>query len=296
MFAEWRGWLEGRDRSARTVRAYETDLGQFVMWFEGRNGEVWDAARVTALDVREWRRGLVERVSPATVNRKLAALRSFYAWQIETGVLDSSPLVGIRQVRVQRSAPRWLDRAEQRRVVRALEIAVQGAQSERGRWRALRDRAMVGLMLHAGLQVAEVAGAQVRHLSLRARSGTLTVEGKGRKWRTVPLNASARAGLRGWLEVRPAGDALFVSQKGGGIDASSVWRRVAAIGARARVEGLTPHRLRHSCGKELVDAEVPLNYVAEVLGHSRLETTAIYTRPSAGDLERMMERVAWVDS
>jgi len=136
----------------------------------------------------------------------------------------------------------------------------------------------------------------VQDLVLKVRSGTLTVEGKGAKWRDVPLNMSARAALRPWLEVRTEGDALFGSQKGARIAVSSVWRRVAQIGAQAQVEGLTPHRLRHSFAKNLVDAERPLNYVAKLLGHSSLQTTAIYAQPGAVDLARTVESVAWMDS
>jgi len=226
----------------------------------------------------------------------LAALRSFFEWAAGEGLVVENPLAEVRQVEVQQGAPRWLDRAEQRRVIRALEIAVQGAQTERGRWRALRDRAMVGLMLYAGLRVAEVAGARLRDVELRPRSGTITVEGKRGKWRQVPLNASARRVLEEWLAVQPpGGEFVFGSQKGGGMDAASVWRRVDRIGARAGVEGLTPHRLRHSCAKGLVDANAPLNYVAEMLGHSSLQTTAIYARPGQADLARMVERAAWID-
>ncbi len=296
MSVVWVRWLEDRDRGNRTVQAYRGDLSQFRIWFEARNGEVWDASRVTSLDVREWRRGLLEVCSPATVNRKLSALSSFFRWGVEDGLLVGSPMVCIEHVKQQRSAPRWLERAEQRRVVRALEIAVQGAQSERARWRALRDRAMVMLMLHAGLRVAEVAGARMTSLVLRSRSGVLTIEGKGGKWRTVPLNASVRKALRSWLDVRSGeGDAIFESQKGLGIDAASVWRRVHRIGEQAGVEGLTPHRFRHSFAKGLVDAGVGLPTVAELLGHSRLQTTMIYTRPGARDLADAVERVAWAD-
>lgn len=255
-----------------------------------------ELGQVTGLDVRQWREGMLDcRARPATANKGLAALRSFFGWAMECGVVQVNPTQGIRNVREQAHGPRWLERGEQRAVVRELEIAVNGSRSEAGRWLAVRDRALVVLMLQAGLRVSEAAGARLADLEINGRSGSLRVVGKGRKVRDVPLNADVRAAIRGWLEVRPAGGELvFVSQKGGGLDASAIWRRVARYGQRAGVE-VSPHRLRHSCVKTLVDVGTPLHYAAAIAGHESLQTTARYAQPSAHDLAQAVERAAWQD-
>lgn len=295
MFSEFIKHLREQDRSEGTVSAYLSDLGIFAGWYQEWAGREMDPAQVVPLDVRAYKRYLVEdrRSSPATVNRKLAALKTFFGWALEKRVVTSDPTTGVHSVLEQENAPRWLDRTEQRNLVRELDIAVQTARTAPAQWRALRDRAIVVLMLHAGLRINEVARAQIADLAVWGKSRTLTVTGKRGKVRQVALNATARKALRAWLDVRDMEPGyLFLSQKGGQIDTSAIYRRIGEYARKAGIDEMTPHSLRHTCAKNLVDQDVPLNYVAAHLGHKRLDTTAIYTRPCQADLARMVELVA----
>jgi len=112
--------------------------------------------------------------------------------------------------------------------------------------------------------------------------------------RKVPLNADVRKALKAWLEVRPEvdHDFLFVGQKKGPLGVQGIQRMVRKYARLAGLEGVTPHALRHTFGKNLVDAGVSLDRVARLMGHSSLDITAIYTRPGPEDLENAVERIA----
>lgn len=135
-------------------------------------------------------------------------------------------------------------------------------------------------------------------MTLRERSGSVIVRaaaGKGTKEREVPLNLSARKALQSWLDVRPDNGTayVFTSRAGGRLEPRAIHRRVACYAKRAGIEDMTPHTLRHTCGKSLVDEGVSLDRVADILGHADLNTTRIYTRPSKSDLAREVEKIAW---
>ncbi len=163
-----------------------------------------------------------------------------------------------------------------------------------------RDAAILALLLHAGLRVSEVCSLKKKDMVIGKRSGQVIVRsGKGGRYREVPLNRDAREAVKIWLSVRSdsADDTLFVGRRGVGLKARGVQRMVErlAIAARLDPEQVTPHTLRHTMGKNLIDAGVSLDRVAMLMGHSNLNTTAIYTTPSQADLAMAVERIAWED-
>jgi integrase/recombinase XerC len=300
-------WLIRHDKSENTARLYLTGLDDFRTWFERKLGKSLDPALITPLDVRAYRRYLVEerRLKPNSVNSYLAALRAFCQWAMDQELIQGDPTSGIKGVKIEDLAPRWLDRQEQYRLLRAAEERVQigdvkagGDTSAPAYIRPRRDRAIVVLMLNTGLRLSEVAALRLDDVEIKPRSGKVIVRsGKGRKSRTVKLNKDARKALSAWLEVRPeieGEDAIFISQKGSAMAARSIARRVKHIGRKAGVD-LTPHMLRHSLGKNMVDSGTPLDRVAKALGHANLDTTKRYTLPSEADMQTAMEKVAWSD-
>lgn len=297
------GHLRAQDRSERTTRGYLEDVRGFASWFEQTNGEDFSPTSVTPLDVREYKQHLyaVRRLKPATVNRRLVALKVFFAWAVREGLVASNPAVNIEMVKQVKSPPRWLDRKEQFAFLREVRKEVQLAEVKAGSnrhhpalRRARRDEAMVALMLHAGLRVEEVCKLRLKDVELNARSGKVTVRGKGGKVRRVPLNAEVRKALQAWLEVRPDvdHDSVFVGQGGTPLTVRGVQKRVALYARRAGLEDCTPHVLRHTFAKNLVDLGVSLDRVAALLGHESLNTTAVYTRPSEADLQKAVDLLA----
>jgi len=281
--------LRARDRSAATVKHYLSDLRQFVRWFEQRTGEPFTLEAVTEYDVRDWRDHLAATMKPASVNRKLAALSALFRWAGETGRVQRDPTRYVNGVAQQPTAPKALTDQE---LIRILRKAHQAGNK--------RDIALLELLAATGLRASEVAGLRVSDLELNERSGWVTVRGKGRKQRRVPVNAKARRALREYLEERghppagsePAGGFLFLTQKHTAMTPYAVWYTVKKYAKSAGIENVSPHTFRHTVATRLVrDPAVDLVTAATFLGHSRLDTTARYSQPSEEDLAQAAERL-----
>ncbi len=157
-----------------------------------------------------------------------------------------------------------------------------------------RNLAIIHLLRHTGLRVGELCALRLSDVVSSERRGTVTVRsGKGNKHRIVPLNNDARKAIREYLDVRPkiAEDHLFIGQRGDPLRPQGVELLVKQYAQQAGLENVTPHVLRHSFARQALDSGTDLVTVATLLGHQRLETTAIYTKPSERDLEKAVERL-----
>lgn len=285
MVSEWCGfeaWLTENDRAGRTVLGYKHDLEAFAEWFEQSNGFALRVEDVTPADVREYRNWLqaVKRYSPATIRRRLMALRAYFRWGVEMGRIERDPSARIKPPAEERLSPAWLTRQEQNRLVREAERQIMSASTAKRRRQATRNRALLIFLLHTGLRVSEASALTLADVQMGERSGWVQVRGKGNKARRVPLNADARQALRAWLDVRgEMGISLF------GLSVRRMQSALARLGERAGVS-LYPHALRHTLAKNLVDAGVGLHTVAALLGHESLNTTRMYVTPGKRDLER----------
>jgi integrase/recombinase XerC len=225
----------------------------------------------------------VERRQPATVNRRLAALRRFFQWAKAVGLAKELPTENVKGVTSSPRAPRWLEKRDVDRLIRTVE-----------RHGTTRDLAIVLILRHTGIRVSELSNLTLSDVETSERKGSLTVRsGKGGKFRVLPLNVDARRAIASYLEVRPtvSTDRLFVGQRGEGVSSRAVELLVSKYARLANLEAVTPHTLRHSFGKHALDAGADLVSVAALLGHERLETTAVYTTPSQRDLERVVEKL-----
>jgi len=294
-FHGFRDYLLARDLAPATVQGYLADLEAFSRWFEQTNGEALTPAAVTPTDVREYRGWLQRRgLKAATVNRRLNALRAWLDWARSAGLVEDNPAAGVRQVRTVKPAPRWLDRRERYALQRAAERVLQTARAAGGkRWvNHTRDALLVLFLLHTGLRVGEVVALTEDDLTLRPRSGQVLVRrGKGNKQRVVPLNAEARKAVKRWLETRGETGitAAVLWSVGKGLTARTVQRAVERVAHEAKLDGVTPHVLRHTFAKSLIDAGAGLQEVAELLGHGDLNTTRRYVQPDGRDLTRAVE-------
>ena len=156
----------------------------------------------------------------------------------------------------------------------------------------LRDATMATVLLNTGLRVGELCTLRLLDVQMSERKGKVIVRsGKGGKQRVVPLNGQARRMLRQWLLHRPSveTDALFVGQRSGAVSARSVQRAVGRLAQLAGLEAVTPHILRHTFAKSLINQGVSIEKVAALLGHSDLNTTRIYITPGERDLEEAVE-------
>ncbi|MGQ9498393.1 MAG: tyrosine-type recombinase/integrase [Desulfotomaculales bacterium] len=280
---EFWAWLKGW-ASDHTVRGYRRDLAAFSRWFR-ETGEEPAPANVTSLDLKEYQRYLLEvcHKKAATVNRQMRAVQCWLRWACNQGKIGRVPEFP-HAVAVQKTAPKALDRAAVNRLLRELEKENNA-----------RDQARVRLMLSCGLRVSEVVSLRVSDLDIGERHGLLTVQkAKGTRQRKVPVPPETRRALRAWLSERAekhGGQWLFPGKTDEKhLTTCAAWRTVKKYAWRARIPGLHPHTLRHTCATNLLRAGADLVTVAEFLGHARLDTTAVYTRPSLGDLARAAER------
>jgi integrase/recombinase XerC len=233
------------------------------------------------------------RLKPATVNRRLHALRRFCRWAVRAGWLPEDPSEEVQTIRTgRRGQPRGLQEAEVHALLRAA--------GQSGRGLAKRNYALVQLMLQTGLRVGEVAALKRADLMVYDRSGSVRVrEGKGRKDREVPLNATVRRALtlywKSLESVKPE-DPLFASERGSPMSLRSMQAIVSELGRRAQLRRLpvSAHTLRHTFALGyLRENPGKLVELANLLGHDSLDTTALYTQPSREDLAESLERSPW---
>jgi site-specific recombinase XerD len=293
-------WLVEQDKASLTVKGYLSDLRCFARWFEQTNGENFSLQAVTPTDVREYRQFLlaVERRKANTVNRRLAALSSLMTWAREQKWIEHDPTENVRLVSQAQVGPRYLDRKEQYALQRAIEKDLQVSRMRYPkRWVSRqRDASLVIFLLNTGLRLNEVLTLQLGDLELAERKGQVLVrQGKGDRERVVPLNGAARKAMQSWLEVRPGqGNRVWTAvemEQSESLSGRSVQRVLIRFAQEAGLEHLTPHVLRHTFAKNLVDSGVGLEKVAALMGHSSLNTTRIYVTPNQKDLEQAVERL-----
>lgn len=280
--------LQRRGVSDNTTRNYRLDLQLFAKWFEVANGEAFAAAAVTPTDIRGFRshQQTVRKLKPATINRRLASLRSFFEWARGQGLVSVNPASDVPLVEQQSLAPKSLTRVELNRLTREAE-----KDALAGTHLGARNLAIIQTLRYTGLRVQELCDLTLDDVEISERKGQLTVRaGKRSKYRQVPLNNEARKAFGAYLEQRPevGSDAVFLGQRGV-MKTAAVRRVVTKYAVRAGVEGATPHVLRHSFGRGLLDEGVDVVAVAALLGHAKLETTMVYTQPRQEDLAEAVE-------
>ena len=291
-FLTFEAHLTQQDRSPATVSSYLSDLRQFARWFEQSNGDALTPERVTVLDIRDYRQHMltVLRRKPATINRHLASISTWLNWAVDTGQIETNPARQVNGVRSVAQPIKWLTRQEEGALLRQVERSLQAVRTVPAKRKAARNRALVVVMLNTGLRAEEICNLETGDIKINERKGQVTVRsGKGCKQRSVPLNKQARQALSGWLAVRPESDSdwVFLGQRGNQLSTSALRRVISDLAYAARLDPqeVSPHTLRHTFAKRLMDAGITLEKVATLLGHSDLNTTRIYLTPGQQDLE-----------
>jgi integrase/recombinase XerC len=270
------------DVSAATVLAYTKDLSSFVVWAE-RNG-LTDPAAVTRLHLRRYLAYLTtRRYARRTVARKVSALRRYFDWLRRTGVIVTDPSQRLSAPGGDGRLPRVLSHSELEVLLDAPPARV-AHDPEAVR---LRDDAVLELLYGSGLRVAELCGLRPDDIDLDRR--LVTVWGKGSKQRQVPISVPAAEAVAGWLqrgrhamvtEATPT-DAVLLNRNGRRLGPRDV-RRILDHRSSAPTH---PHALRHSFATHLLDGGADLRVVQELLGHSSLQTTQVYTHVSTERLK-----------
>ncbi len=280
--------LRSNNCSAHTVEAYRRDL---IAFFEEHEGVPRQARQLRAFErshVRSRVAALVRRKrSPRTIARHLAALRRFFRYHVEIGHLSADPTLGVRAPRATRPLPRFVDEPGALRL-----LDVPDPTSRHG----LRDRAVLEMFYGTGIRLSELVGLDRDDIQENAEH--IRVVGKGDKERLLPFTGMTRRAVRAYLGAtpvpKPEDDGrmpLFLGRGGGRLSRRSVQRLVAAAIRRAAAASkASPHVLRHSFATHMLNAGADLRAVQELLGHSRLSTTQVYTHVSMERARRVYER------
>jgi integrase/recombinase XerC len=284
-------WLERFERfmaterrlSVHTVTAYRRDLRALQDWCERNAVEQWDALdhqHVRRFAAQSHARGLQGR----SIQRRLAALRTFFGFLLREGALKRNPALEVPSPKASRRLPQTLDVDQMARL-----LALKPGDAL-----AARDLALMELLYSSGLRLAELTSLRLKDLDLA--SASVRVLGKGRKERICPVGSKAIAALRVWLAqrgalVRSGVDSVFIARHGGPLGTRAVQLRVAA---RARAQGLAqpvhPHLFRHSFATHLLESSRDLRGVQELLGHANISTTQVYTHLDFQHLARTYDQ------
>lgn len=295
--------LLNENASQHTVRAYESDLTQFIAFVAraaGRRRSDLTPDDFTHVNIRAFLGELQKRgISRASAARKLAAIRTFARYLRREGVLEGDPSALVGTPKREQRLPAHLGEAEMARL-----LEMPDTSHPLGR----RDRAILELFYASGLRLSELVGLDTEDVNLSSR--VVRVMGKGRKERLVPFNRSTEAALRAWLKdwesyaaqglsARPSraalrrdaprrrqsGHPLFLNYAGGRLSTRSVDRLVRKYVAACNTRfGISPHALRHSFATHLLQRGADLRAIQELLGHARLSTTQRYTHVNAAQL------------
>ncbi len=273
-----------RQYSQHTIDAYGSDLDGFLDWMCANNVNMLE---ITHRQMRAYMGFLNSQgYAKSTVNRKLSAAKSFYKWMVEDGELDASPLSVV-------SAPKK-PKALPRRLIPADVAKLLGAWRE-GDAKSVRNQSILELMYASGARISEISGMNVADVDFSQRQ--IRVFGKGSKERIVPIHDLAAGSLEDYMKnARPELAAksrqqtprLFLSARGNPMSSAAIRKMFKETLQLAGLDSsFTPHDMRHSFATDMLEGGADLRTVQELLGHSSLSTTQIYTHLSAEHLREV---------
>lgn len=278
-----------RNASEHTLSAYKSDLEQFEAFLAEGGDARTAASEASRLDIRDWIAELSDKgISKRSIARKMASLRSFYKYLVRRGHIAKNPAAQLVTPRKDRRLPDVLTEPEMGRVLDDAPVADDAY--------AVMENAVMELFYSSGLRVSELTGIRVADLDLAASQ--VRVMGKGAKQRIVPVGMRAQAALSAWLErrgeIRVHGTKdegfLFLSKKGSKAYREQMYRIVRRHLSGSEARQKSPHTLRHSFATHLIDHGADIRVVKELLGHSSLAATQVYTHTSLERIRKIYEK------
>ncbi|GAB6181779.1 tyrosine recombinase XerA [Desulfotomaculum defluvii] len=283
--------LETQGKSNLTVTNYRVDLNKFVEWLGRHDPHTTPATpgeigRVVIKDYAQFLKTSGE-FAPATANRRIISLRAFFKYLTDKGVITSNPTTDVKTKSIQaQNEVKWLTRPEVSKLFHAIETAPR-----EGKEKKARDKAILSILVNCGLRVSELANLRTADVDLD--NGILTVfSGKGNKFRKVPLGKATVKAVNEYLEQRKDAetDYLFTSKRSPKLTDRAVQHLFERISKTVGFE-VTPHMCRHTFCKQIADKTGKLEVVADLAGHSNIETSRRYVTPSMKELKKAVEDV-----
>lgn len=294
--------------SPHTLRAYRHDLEEVLAFATAALGHPPALAELDTTLCRSYLASLHGKNDPATVGRKLSALRSFFRLFVKRRILPGSPVAALRGPKRARKLPSFLGKEDAGRLMEApspspedharpSQVSAAGGLADEVRQR--QERALVEVLYGAGLRISEATGLDVADIERDGDAALVRVrQGKGRKDRIVPLGRPAVEALDAYLTVRErwlvglgrATEALFLGTRGERLDPRVFRRQLARRTGRAGVRRISPHALRHSFATHLLGEGADLRAIQDMLGHASLRTTERYAHVNIDHLMSVYDK------
>jgi integrase/recombinase XerC len=268
--------------SQHTIRAYADDLEQFFRFLDSSFG-AQELSQISSPLIRSWLASLKEnKITSKSVNRKISSLKSFFKYLVRTGTLDKTPMSGVISPKSGKRLPVYVEEKDMKLLISHVEFSDD--------WQGKTDRLLILIFYHTGVRLAELVGLKNTQLDLNA--AMMKVLGKGNKERMIPLSAVLVNEIREYIEGknesgRNKADTLLVNIHGKKIYAKYAYLAVKKyLSLVTTISKKSPHVLRHSFATHLMNHGADLNSVKELLGHSSLAATQLYTHNS---IEKLRE-------
>ena len=279
LFSEY---LKANEKSENTIKNYQYDLNSFAKWFLKTNNEKLLLDKITPTDLRLYKKELITKnKKPKTINRHLASIKAFINWGIQTKKIKYN-IPTPKNVKEVKVGFQWLGKLEQNELQRKVE---QSGNK--------RNIAIIKILLNTGLRVNELCELTWDSVIISDRKGKIVVKlGKGNKTREIPLNKDCRKAFLSISYVDNIGkeDRIFKGQRGN-LTPRGVQLMLKKVVQNSNIKNITPHQLRHSFCKNLVNMGIGLEKVAFLAGHESLDITKVYCTPSFNDLQEAVELI-----
>lgn len=264
-----------RNLSPRTIREYEADLNIFLEFFKPYFEQELTLENLEERSIRDFLAYLKmeHHYTAKSLNRKIAALRSYFKYLEDEKIIPRSPMGGIKSAKLEKHLPRVLSESEVRDLLEAPVVL----NNDKG----LRDKAVLEILYATGIRISELVGLNLESLDME--NLTMRVRGKGSKDRLVLFNEAAAKAIEAYLAVRPNiySNALFLGRGQKRMSRRTVEHIFEEYLKRAGIhKSASPHTLRHSFATHMLEGGSDLMTIKELLGHENLSTTQIYTNIS----------------
>ncbi|HVV04458.1 MAG TPA: tyrosine-type recombinase/integrase [Puia sp.] len=273
--------------SAHTIRSYQDDLVQFFDYLALQFGEQ-SLKAITPAMIRSWLASLKdEGLTSRSINRKISSLKSFFKYQMRSGVVEQSPMIAITSPKISKRLPVYVEQQD----IATLFGDIYFPDS----WEGRTDRLLLAIFYHTGIRLSELLHLQERQVDKGNRN--IKVLGKGNKERVIPIGPVLMGEIETYSQKKRAEFAepdvqyLFVGKSGKKLYAKYVYRVVKKyLSQVTTVDKKSPHVLRHSFATHLMNEGAELNSVKELLGHSSLAATQVYTHNTIEKLKDVYKK------
>ncbi len=273
--------------SVHTFISYQTDLIDFVDYLEKEFGNV-SLGEINHGYVRSWLASLKNKgLTSRSINRKISTLKSFFKYQLKTGALDASPMTQVISPKNSKRLPVFVKEEDTRLIVAALDQSTED-------WRSLNKKMLITIFYATGMRLSELI--QLKEKQVDTGNSQIKVLGKGNKERIIPVNKAIMEMIREYQRLKKkdfshTDDVLLVTEKGKKMYPKYAWLLVnQVLGAAGTLDKKSPHVLRHSFATHLMNNGADLNAVKELLGHSSLASTQVYTHNTIEKLKDVYKK------